>query len=123
MAESLRPIPEKFPFWGDYWRRLVRSRLPPDHGTLPKPGLHAAHRPKGASPPLGNHEPGLELSRSTGTEPWMTVAPGQTTQRGAFLLPFEPHDCLLGLSSRLRGRSANACRRRLGPTGPWARSR
>jgi len=27
-AESLRHIPEKFPFWGNYWRRLVRSRLP-----------------------------------------------------------------------------------------------
>jgi hypothetical protein len=31
VAESLRLIPEKFPFYRDYRRRLVRSRLPPDH--------------------------------------------------------------------------------------------
>ena len=31
-AESLRPIPEKLPFCGDYWRRLVRSQLPPEGG-------------------------------------------------------------------------------------------
>ena len=30
IAESLRPCPQIFPFWGDYRRRLVRSRLPPD---------------------------------------------------------------------------------------------
>jgi hypothetical protein len=33
IAESLRPCPRIFPFCGDYWRRLVRSRLPPDGGT------------------------------------------------------------------------------------------
>jgi hypothetical protein len=33
MVESLRPFSEKFPFRRDYRRRLVRSRLPPDHGT------------------------------------------------------------------------------------------
>jgi hypothetical protein len=30
IAESLRPCPRIFPFCGDYQRRLVRSRLPPD---------------------------------------------------------------------------------------------
>jgi hypothetical protein len=29
IAESLRPFRQIFPFWGDYRRRLVRSRLPP----------------------------------------------------------------------------------------------
>src|SRR5258705_13635007 len=29
IAESLRPSPQIFPFWGDYGRRRVRSRLPP----------------------------------------------------------------------------------------------
>ena len=30
IAESLRPCPQIFPFYEDYRRRLVRSRLPPD---------------------------------------------------------------------------------------------
>src|SRR5258708_17679438 len=30
IAESLRPCPQIFPFCGDYRRRLVRSRLPPE---------------------------------------------------------------------------------------------
>jgi hypothetical protein len=29
IAESLRPYPQIFPFWRDYGRSLVRSRLPP----------------------------------------------------------------------------------------------
>jgi hypothetical protein len=29
IAESLRPSPQIFPFWRDYGRSLVRSRLPP----------------------------------------------------------------------------------------------
>jgi hypothetical protein len=48
VAESLRLIPEKFPFYRDYRRRLVRSRLPPrpypphlqrTRGALPLPLL------------------------------------------------------------------------------------
>ena len=34
IAESLRPSPRIFPFWGDRGRRRVRSGLPPDV-TLP----------------------------------------------------------------------------------------
>ena len=41
IAESLRQFPQMFPFWGDDPRRRVRSGLPPDHGTLPKPFSHA----------------------------------------------------------------------------------
>lgn len=37
IAESLRPC-RKFPFCGDYRRRLVRSRLPPQPGTLSTKG-------------------------------------------------------------------------------------
>ncbi|SIN88628.1 hypothetical protein SAMN05443247_00462 [Bradyrhizobium erythrophlei] len=33
IAESLRPCPRIFPFCGDYRRRLVRSRLPPEGGV------------------------------------------------------------------------------------------
>jgi hypothetical protein len=36
IAESLRPCSRIFPFCGDYRQRLVRSRLPPDLGTLAK---------------------------------------------------------------------------------------
>ena len=32
IAESLRAYPQTFPFCGDYWRRLVRSPLPPEGG-------------------------------------------------------------------------------------------
>jgi hypothetical protein len=39
IAESLRPFPEKLPFSRDYWRRRVRSRLPPDFGTQLRPNL------------------------------------------------------------------------------------
>ena len=41
IAESLRPCPRIFPFCGDYRRRLVRSRLPPDLGTLFRPSLRS----------------------------------------------------------------------------------
>jgi hypothetical protein len=37
MAESLRSFPEKLLFCRDYWRRLVRSRLPPDLGAQGAP--------------------------------------------------------------------------------------
>ena len=33
ITESLRPNPQKFPFCGDYRRRLVRSALPPEGGS------------------------------------------------------------------------------------------
>jgi len=33
ITESLRPYPQIFPFCGDYRRRLVRSRLPPETGS------------------------------------------------------------------------------------------
>ena len=33
VAKSLRPSPQIFPFCGDYRRRLVRSRLPPEGGS------------------------------------------------------------------------------------------
>jgi len=39
IAESLRPFPRIFPFWGDYRRRRVRSGLPPDPGTRFQPHL------------------------------------------------------------------------------------
>ncbi len=62
VAESLRPIPEKFPFCGDYWRRPVRSRLPPDHGTLPRASwslsaTSSRPKPKNATTPCWNNPP------------------------------------------------------------------
>jgi hypothetical protein len=51
IPESLRPFPRIFPFCGDYRRRRVRSGLPPDHGTLPRPVLSPRLLEIGYPPP------------------------------------------------------------------------
>jgi len=61
IAESLRPCPQIFPFWGDYRRRLVGSRLPPDHGTLFLPDSPAQ------PPGWGKLLPGRSTRRSMAT--------------------------------------------------------
>jgi hypothetical protein len=51
-AESLRPCPRIFPFCGDYRRRPVRSRLPPEHGTRFRAIQHPCGDPRSCGEPL-----------------------------------------------------------------------